>query len=80
MGIYCIYDELAKQAAPLFLARSDELALRQFEVQRSQIPEAVFRDLRVYKVGVIDMSTMQITEASPSIVDSVSVFNSENEA
>lgn len=75
MGLYVIYDELAKQAAPIFLARSDELALRQFEAQRGQIPEAVLRDLRVYRVGYIDMSSMAITNAFPVIIDSSALLD-----
>ena len=76
MGVYVIYDELAKQAAPMFLARSDELALRQFEAQRGHIPEAVLRDLRVYRIGRFDLATMAITEAFPVIIDSASLLDS----
>lgn len=79
MGLYVIYDELAKQAAPIYLARTDELALRQFEAQKSQLPEAILRDLRVYRVGYFDLASMLITGAQPVIIDSVALMDAPRE-
>lgn len=77
MGLYVIYDELAKKSAPVFMASSDALALRQFEAQRSEIPEVVWRDLRLYRVGWMDMQSMLITQANPSIIDAASVLEED---
>lgn len=77
MGMYVIYDELAKESAPIFLARTDELALRQFQASLPQIPEAISRDMRLYRVGFFDSHSMLITGAQPVIVDASSLLEKE---
>lgn len=77
VGMYVIYDELAKKSAPVFMAESDALALRQFESMKG-IPEVVKRDLRVYRVGRIDTTTMQIEDGYPCIVDAASILAVED--
>lgn len=63
-GLYCIYDRVAEEAAPPFVARTDGVAIRQFMAALSQAP--VSKDeFRLYKIGVWNPSTMNVDGIAP---------------
>lgn len=63
-GLYCIYDCVAEEAAPPFVARTDGVAIRQFMAALSQVP--VSKDeFKLYKIGVWNPSTMKVDGIAP---------------
>lgn len=64
VGLYCIYDRVAEEAAPPFAARTDGVAIRQFLAALQNAP--VSKDeFRLYKVGVWNPVTMVLEGVAP---------------
>jgi hypothetical protein len=61
MKIYCLYDEVAEEAGPLFEARNDNMARRIREnLDMSQLPAGShISDYRLFKLGFFNRGDSQ---------------------
>lgn len=51
MGVYVIYDRIAEEAGPLFTAKSDAVAIRNY---RNSLKEVQASEYRLYAIGEYD--------------------------
>lgn len=59
MKIYVIYDRLAEECGQLVTVRTDAVAVRMFHNSLSNVYDR--NDYRLYCLGSLDVTTMQIT-------------------
>lgn len=79
--LYVIYDSVAEQAGPIFEAKNDGTAWRQYEqVRDKKIPTP--KDFSLIRVGTFDDETLDITpETTREINANLSIAEEiENEA
>jgi len=51
MGVYVIYDRIAEEAGPLFTAKSDDVAIRNYRISLKDVNADEYR---LYAVGEYD--------------------------
>ncbi len=69
MRIYTIYDKLAREGGPLFQAKNDQVAHRQFQTQLTNMPNIEIADFDLRCVGEYDNEQCQIQVGIPFTVD-----------
>lgn len=58
VNIYVIYDKLAEEAGPLFIAVNDEVAKRQYEQTMQHVTTKA--DYLLYRIGFYDNVNMEV--------------------
>jgi hypothetical protein len=51
MGVYVIYDRIAEEAGPLFTAKSDSVAIRNYRISLKEVQASEYR---LYAIGEYD--------------------------
>lgn len=51
MGVYVIFDRIAEEAGPLFTAKSDAVAVRNYRISLKEVQPSEFR---LYAIGEYD--------------------------
>ncbi len=69
MRIYTIYDKLAREGGPLFQAKNDQVAHRQFQTQLNSMPNIEIADFELRCVGEYDNEQCQIQVGIPVVID-----------
>ncbi len=69
MRIYTIYDKLAREGGPLFQAKNDQVAHRQFQTQLTNMPNIEIDDFELRCVGEYDNEQCQIQVGIPVVID-----------
>ena len=60
MNLYVVYDKIAGECGPVFEAKNDGVAWRQYRYLINENPTIVQDDFSLVKVGTIDMESMII--------------------
>lgn len=60
MGVYTIYDRVAEEAGPLFLAVNDAVALRSYRQLVQSAGVVAEEEYTLYKIGSYDSKTMKV--------------------
>lgn len=67
--VYTIYDRLAEESGPLFQAKNDEVAHRQYQTQLSTIQNIKVDDFTLLCVGEYDNERCEFQAAIPITID-----------
>lgn len=67
MNLFVIYDPLAKQASPVFEAKTPAVASRQFAKIKANDKDPAAKDYRLYLIGNFDEETMALSPEDPPI-------------
>ncbi len=59
-NIYTIYDKLAKESGPLFQAKNDKVAFRQFQTQLKDIKNIQVEDFELLNIAEYDNELCQL--------------------
>lgn len=59
--MYTIWDDIAKDSSPPFLAKNDDVAIRQLMTTLFKDELININDYNVYKIGLYDTETMYLT-------------------
>jgi len=69
-GLYVIYDKVMKEAGPIFKAKNDGVALRNYKSfwmdRPTDRPPADVNDYTLFKIAVFDSENMKFTECDPN--------------
>lgn len=65
MSLYTVYDRVAEEAGPCFLAVNDGVAMRNFRALLAQSQVVAEDEYQLYKLGSYDSKTMQIQAHAP---------------
>lgn len=68
MFMYTVYDETAKESGPIFQAKNDGIALRNYRTMLKEIAPEVQGDYRLYVLGEFDHSTMSFDLTEPRCI------------
>ncbi len=60
INIYTIYDKLAKESGPLFQAKNDQVAFRQFQTQLKDIKNIQVQDFELLNIAEYDNENCQL--------------------
>ncbi len=58
--MYVVFDRVAEEAGPIFTAKNDEVAQRQFGNMLSSEKVTTFQDFVLFKIGIYDSETMEV--------------------
>ena len=59
--VYCIFDKVANEGGPLFQAKNDAVALRQFQMMREGLHKEVRPDdFKLFRLGFYDSDTLSL--------------------
>jgi len=64
-NLYTVYDELAEEAGPIFCAKNDAVAERQFIALKAQIAETERSKYHLYFLGEYDNGSMIVDGQTP---------------
>lgn len=81
--LYTVYDNIAKESAPIFESKNDNIALRQFQKlllnTEQQDPTFNRTDYTLYVLGTMNKDTMEITLLSAPNIVTPNLEEGENE-
>ena len=67
MNMYMIYDNAAEEAGPVFEAKNDTIAIRNYT---KLLKDTEFADdFELYRVGYVDRTTMEVAPLQPTKID-----------
>ena len=75
--LFCVFDDLAKKASPPFFADNDDVAVRQFRQLIEPLPPFARKDFKLFRIGEMDVETMEIYLESPVQVEAFRGFEAE---
>lgn len=78
VGLYSIYDRVAKESGPVFQAKNDDVAVRATCSLLSSVD--LCEDYILYRVGTFDAENHIIDDCDVSIVDYEITFMSQRES
>lgn len=64
-NLYTVYDELAEEAGPIFCAKNDSVAQRQYDALMVQVLESEKSKYHLYYIGEYDSETMLVDGECP---------------
>lgn len=69
LNLYVVYDKTALEASPIFQAKNDGVAWRQFQDLLNNSPQVPPEELKLLKLGQFDSETLKlhITEKAEEI-------------
>lgn len=69
MNLYTIFDKVAKDAGPVFAAKNDGVARRNFDnlIKENKINK--ISEYQLYRVGFYDSENMLVTGENPSLIE-----------
>lgn len=65
MKLYVIYDKAAQQSSPVFEAKNDAVAAREFRKVLQNLKDPAVPDYRLYCIGIFDQETMALLAVAP---------------
>lgn len=65
MGLYAVYDRVAEEAGPCFLAVNDGVAVRNFRQLMTQVSVVSEDEYWLYRVGSYESKTMAVKAEDP---------------
>ena len=68
MDLYVVYDKIAGECGPVFEAKNDGVAMRQYRHLINEFPIVVQEDFSLMQVGTIDKESM-IIEPGQILID-----------
>lgn len=60
MNLYCVYDRVAEQCGPLYEAKNDAVACRNFKAMMAAVPKVDLDAFDLIFLGTMDKDTMKI--------------------
>ena len=65
MGLYTVYDRVAEEAGPCFLAVNDAVAIRQYRQLLKDSQVVTDDEYHLFRLGSYDYKSMQISAQAP---------------
>ncbi len=69
INVYTIYDKLARESGPLFQAKNDKVAYRQFQTQLKEIKNIQKQDFELLNIAEYDNEACQLQDMITVRVD-----------